>query len=118
MSPASRFWPPWAAPKRASDGRDVAAVLFGETSQDAPPFLYYTSRGALAGIRRGPWKLLLESGALYHLERDVGEKRDRSEQNDELCEELRALAVGLDEAITRDARPHLKVAETLFDPAR
>ncbi|MEM1449775.1 MAG: sulfatase [Planctomycetota bacterium] len=108
------------APKRVIDGRDVAAMLFDGERQapDAAPFLYYTSRGALAGIRRGPWKLMLESGALYHLERDVGEKRDRSEQNDELCEELRALAVGLDEAITRDARPHLKVAETLFDPAR
>ncbi|MEM9381938.1 MAG: sulfatase [Planctomycetota bacterium] len=107
-----------SAPKRAIDGRDVSAVLFGETSQDAPPFLYYTSRGALAGIRRGPWKLLLESGALYHLERDVGEKRDVSEANAERCADLRALALRMDAAIERDARPKLEVAETLFDPAR
>ena len=105
---------------RVLDGRDVSAVLLGEDGIDpAPePFLYYTSKGDLAGIRRGSWKLLLGPGELYHLEHDVSEKWNVAEKHPELVAELRALAIALDEEITANARPVRVGEEQAFDPVR
>lgn len=107
---------------RPIDGRDRSALLRGDPGPAGErledPFLYYTSQGELAGIRRGPWKLLLEPGELYQLETDLGEERNVAEQHAELVESLRQQALLLDEAITRQARPVLHVEELLFDPAR
>jgi len=106
---------------RVLDGRDVSALLLGAGSSAAPPakpFLYYTKNGELAGIRRGPWKLLLEPGELYDVEHDVGEARDVAAEHPELVEELRALCLALDAEITAHARPTLTVEERLFDPER
>ena len=104
------------------DGRDVGSLLqgAGPTGFDptTSPFVYYTSNGALAGIRRGPWKLLLESGELYNVEVDISEQWDKAEQSPDLVAELRALAAELDQEIEANARPVLKVEELLFDPAK
>ena len=80
--------------------------------------MYYTSNGALAGIRRGPWKLLFENGELYNVEVDISEQWNKAEKFPELAAELRALAMQLDEEIEANARPVLKVEELLFDPAK
>jgi arylsulfatase A-like enzyme len=105
----------------AIDGRDVGSILQdnGATGFDpsTSPFVYYTSNGALAGIRRGPWKLLLEKGELYNVEVDISEQWDKSEQFPELAAELRALALNLDQEIEANARPVRTVESLLFDPA-
>ena len=49
---------------RPIDGHDIMPLLEGVDGVESPTasFLYYTSRGELAGIRRGRWKLLLGTG--------------------------------------------------------
>ena len=107
-------------PGRITDGHDVRSLLQGEDAARSPTaqFLYYTSHGALAAVRRGPWKLFLESGALYDVETDIGEERDMAEQHAALVAELRTLAHARDDEITAHARPVRRVEEILFDPAR
>ncbi|MCA8976328.1 MAG: sulfatase [Planctomycetes bacterium] len=103
----------------AIDGHDIAALLRAEpeATSPTPHFLYYTAKGELAGIRRGPWKLLFEGG-LFHLEHDVSEQWDRSEQQPELRAELTQLARDADAAITANMRPVRHVEAMLFDPAK
>ena len=104
------------------DGRDVGSLLQGAGASgfdpNTSPFVYYTSNGALAGIRRGPWKLLFENGELYNVEVDISEQWNKAEKFPKLAAELRALAMQLDEEIEANARPVLKVEELLFDPAK
>lgn len=102
---------------RTLDGQDVSSCLAGEGfTTERPPFLYYTSKGALAGIRRGPWKLLFEKGELYQLEEDVSEQRNVAEQHPRLVLELESLARALDDEIEAHARPVEVVDELWFDP--
>ncbi|MFM1871597.1 MAG: Arylsulfatase, partial [Planctomycetota bacterium] len=88
------------------DGHDVGPLLRGEPGAASPTkqFLYYTGNGALAGIRRGPWKLLFEQG-LYQLEHDVGEQWDKAKERPELVADLTELAQRLDAEITAQMRP-------------
>ena len=104
---------------RAIDGHDVRSLLTGE-SGDSPTdaFLYYTPKGQLAGIRSGPWKLLLEKGELYQVEIDVSEQWDVAKDHPELVEELRSLAASRDAAITAGARPVRQVEALAFDPRK
>jgi len=104
---------------RPIDGHDIMPLLEGVEGVESPTasFLYYTSRGELAGIRRGPWKLLLGPGTLHDVESDVSEQWNRAERHPELVAELRALAIERDAAITADARPVLEVEATIWDPA-
>lgn len=110
------------ATRGAIDGRDIGTLLQGEGPShfdpSTSPFLYYTSNGALAGIRRGPWKLLLENDELYNVEVDISEQWDKSKQHPELAAELRALAVQLDEEIEANARTAQTVESRLFDPGK
>ncbi|MCA8950699.1 MAG: sulfatase-like hydrolase/transferase, partial [Planctomycetes bacterium] len=101
------------------DGHDIGALLRGEPDAASPSehFVYYTSKGELAGVRRGPWKLLLGQG-LFDIERDVSEQWDRSEAQPELVAELTELAHRLDAAIAAGMRPVRTVEERLFDPGR
>ena len=110
---------------RAIDGHDVSSLLFGEPDTASPTqqFLYYKSRGQLAGIRRGPWKLLLEQSAgagdqLYHVEHDVSEQWNIAKRHKGLVAELRALALEIDADIAAAARPTRTVAEMAFDPTK
>lgn len=105
------------ADERERDGHDISALLASEPNAVSPTdaFLYYTSQGELAGIRRGPWKLLLESGQLYNVEQDIGEQRDQSERKPKLIAELLELARQLDTQITTNARPTLTVSEALWE---
>jgi arylsulfatase A-like enzyme len=81
-------------------------------------FLYYTSKGALAGIRRGPWKLKFEPEELFHVERDVSEQWNVAKKQKQLVTDLRELATQLDAEITEKARPTRTVTALQFDPAR
>ena len=103
---------------RIIDGHDITDLLSGRPGADSPTsqFLYYTSNGDLAGIRRGPWKLLLEPGELYDVEQDVSEQWNVAEQHEDLVAELRTLAMDLDARITAEARPVRTVEAMAFDP--
>ncbi len=105
---------------RRIDGHDVSDLLTGRAGAGSPTnqFVYYTSKGKLAGIRRGPWKFLLEPGELYQLEHDVSEQWDVAEQNPDLVAELTALAQEIDGEITTNARPTRTVSELAFDPTK
>lgn len=102
------------------DGNNIAPLLSGDAGAASPTdaFLYYTSNGDLAGIRRGPWKLLLSTGELYHLEHDVSEQFNAADQHPELVAELRVLAEQMDSDIAENARPTLVVDEIIFDPQK
>jgi arylsulfatase A-like enzyme len=105
---------------RTIDGHDVRELWFGRRGAKSPTghFLYYKNKGGLAGVRRGPWKLLLDKGELYHLEHDPRENWNVARQHAGLVEELRQLAKDLDAEITANARPTRKVEELRFDPSK
>lgn len=98
-----------ALPEREIDGIDVSSVLVGEGGAGREHFAYYTSRGALAGVRRGAWKLLLEGPKLYNVEVDISEQWDRAGEQPELVEALTALAMSIDADIEAGARPVMHV---------
>ena len=102
------------------DGHDVSDLLTGAPGATSPTehFLYYTSKGDLAGIRRGPWKLLLAKGELFHLEHDVSEQWNLAGQNAELVAELGTLAREMDATITAEARPTRAVEAMAFYPTK
>lgn len=112
---------------RPVDGRDVSSVLSGNAAAAADlverPFLYYSMRGELAAVRRGPWKLVLheafaslDADQLFHVEIDVGEQWDRAGREPSLAAELRAIAIALDAEIAENARPRGSGGEVVFDP--
>ena len=104
---------------RTIDGRNVRSLLFADnTHVHQKPFLYYTSRGQLAGIRRGPWKLKLDPLELFQVEQDVSEKWNVAKKHGELVQTLKALAAQLDAEITANARPTRAIATQLFDAAK
>ena len=111
-----------AAPpaERKLDGHDVSALWRGEPGAASPTehFLYYKPRGELAGVRRGPWKLLLDKSELYHLERDPRENWNVAKKHPDLVTELQQLALDLDDEITTNARPTRKVQALRFDPTK
>ena len=115
-------WTGAAAPALEIDGEDVGAALEGDRAAaaalEARPFVYYTSRGQLAGVRRGPWKLRIPELSLYDVEVDVSETEDVASQHAALVEELHALALGLDAEITSEVRPRAEGAARVFDPER
>jgi arylsulfatase A len=107
-------------PSQVIDGHNMSDLLLATESATSKTeqFLYYTGKGELAGIRRGPWKLKLEPLELFQIEHDIGEQWDVAKQHPDLVDELRALAVQLDAAITAQARPTRQVAAMQFDPAK
>ena len=104
---------------RRIDGHDVSDLLFGDADAQSPTdlFLYYTSNGDLAGVRRRQWKLMIEKGELYDLEQDISEKWNLAEKHPALVEELTQLARSRDAEITEHARPVLRVESPLWEPA-
>ena len=105
---------------RLIDGHDISALLMGKpgTNPNNDRFLYYTSQGQLAGIRRGEWKLLLKKGELYNVEHDISEKWNVANQHPDLVDELRREAIEFDAEITEHARPVLTVPNSFWHPER
>lgn len=122
MLPTIAGWTGASLPVRDIDGLDVGAALEGDPGAAAAlerrPFVYFTSRGALAGVRRGPWKLKLPEGMLFDVERDPSETKDMAAREPELLAELQALATELAGGIEAAARPRREGAPRVFDPER
>jgi len=78
---------------RKIDGRDIWPILAGLPEAKSPHDAFYYFRGLkLEAVRSGPWKLNLQSGALYNLDTDLGESTSVAAANAEVVERLRALA--------------------------
>ncbi|MFN3168996.1 MAG: sulfatase [Phycisphaeraceae bacterium] len=105
------------------DGGSIAGLLMGKpgATSASDTFLYYTSRGELAGIRKGDMKLLFagpdaKGGPfLYNVSIDISEEWDLAKKHPDMIDELKALALELDKEISENARPTRKVDQTLWD---
>jgi arylsulfatase A len=66
-------------------------------------FFYHGSHGALAAVRSGKWKLVLNPTLqLYDLSKDLGETAPTN--NREISRKLRGMAVTFQEEMSRDGR--------------
>ena len=100
---------------------DVTGLLTGEI--EASPrdeYLYYTSQGAIEGIRKGKWKLLVKRKRpprnrpnakmpppeilLFDLSYDIGEQTNLAAENAERVASMRDRMMELDAEITANAR--------------
>jgi len=74
---------------RIIDGRDVSALLLNDSGAKTPheTFFYYQGKN-LRAVRSGPWKLFA-SGALYHLDRDIGESKNVAAGNADVVARLK-----------------------------
>ncbi|MCA8968614.1 MAG: sulfatase [Planctomycetes bacterium] len=102
---------------RLPSGSKAFMATSAKTREDLDEFvfLYYTSKGDLAGIRKGRWKLLLPN-ELHDVEVDVGEAWNRAAQHEDLVRDLTSLAKELDARIESEARPVHHSDELVFDP--
>ncbi len=110
-------------PKNKIDGLDASEIWKGTVNQSPrEEFLYYTSRGAIEGIRSHNWKLLVKkprtrrrgnenpSGIppsqvfLFNLAADIGEQNNLAEINPAIVKTLRTRMEKLDAEITKNAR--------------
>ena len=90
------------------DGKDMLGFLQGKSNSPSEEF-YYVRGDRLRGVRKGPWKLLIENGgsariehsdlekvALYNLDLDPGERYDFSEKEPEVVIALKKLIANFD----------------------
>ncbi len=91
------------------DGQDMHCLIENpDTAEiDHYPLLYYNTSGVVEAIREGSWKLRMESGIpqLFHVEEDISEKYDLSNENPDKVKELKNQMENLDREITEKARP-------------
>jgi arylsulfatase A-like enzyme len=117
------------AKDRVLDGRDITPLMFDpQAAQVRDTHLYFTANQTLAAIRQVDWKLFLTSPAaggkgkkkaakvaqgdapssgpvLYNLADDPGETKDRSGENPEIVDKLKAEAARLEAEIKEHRRP-------------
>ncbi len=86
------------------DGVDLTPLLFQGDS--LPERLLFWRMRSQKAVRRGPWKLVAEKPRqieLYHLGRDLGERRDLAAEKPEILEELRAAWEAWEADVNRSA---------------
>ena len=94
-------------PENTIDGVDVSSVLLGnEEKMISKPFLYYSTKGELQGIRKGKYKLLInkEGTFLFDLESDISEAYNLVEQFPEKSIELKKTMIELDTDLNLNKR--------------
>ena len=119
------------------DGRDISALLFGQSKQSAREAHYYFASYHLQAVRQGPWKLAVaaqneqkgkelpadvkgDTPRLYNLDADIGERANVAEQHPDIVKRLQALIAAMDAEIGGKApqarRPsgEVKEAKTLY----
>ena len=106
---------------RKIDGMDVSGLLHGSTDQSPRnEYLYYTSQGAIEGIRQDNWKLLVKKRRrprnqpkaklpppevlLFDVTKDVGEQNNLAAAQEAVVQRLRQRMEELDAKITDEAR--------------
>ena len=119
------------------DGRDISALLFGQSKQSPREAHYYFASYNLQAVRQGPWKLAIAAQGevkgkglpddvkgntprLYNLDADIGERTDVAGQHPEIVQRLQALAIAMSAEIggtaPKSRRPagEVKDAQTLY----
>ena len=87
---------------RVIDGRDIWPLLADQRGAKSPHDIFFYYRGLrLQAVRQGPWKLHLAKGELYHLNRDIGESQNVSEEHADVVARLRAIAARTDDDLGR-----------------
>lgn len=77
--------------EQVRDGKNLTPLLTGETAAGPhDEFFYFVRHGVLAGVRRGPMKLLKHRQAveLFNLQEDPAESRNLAKQQPQLVQEL------------------------------
>lgn len=89
---------------RVIDGMDVLDILLGKPDAESPHDIHYYE---VDGIRRGPWKLVRkgQKHELYHLEDDIGEKKNLAKRHPEIVRELSKLLSAHAAALAANTRP-------------
>jgi arylsulfatase A len=95
-------------PENAIDGLDASALLRDPEGAESPreAFHYFESDGDLGAVRDAEgWKYHREHDALYHLGRDIGERRDKSDERPDVAKRLRERTDRFEDEIEAAARP-------------
>jgi len=112
---------------RVIDGKDIWPLMAGEPGAKTPheAFFYHTSRGQLAAVRSGKWKLHLKPPArrrrpkkgqpkpkpqapgaqLYDLSADIGETTNVAGKHPEVVKRLTGLLEQFDKELKANIRP-------------
>lgn len=98
--------------ERVIDGKDIWPTLSGKAKTPHEAFFYH-GRNALRAVRSGKWKLHLgaadaakaQSGELYDLAADIGEKNNVYADHPEVVAQLRAYAEAFKAELARNSRP-------------
>lgn len=95
-----------SVPQKEIDGRDISKLLLSNGMPEKKPFVYYTRRGKLAGVRDGAYKLISDGKKfhLYNIEEDISEEYDLKEEQPERFEEMQKLMHDMDTKITNGSR--------------
>ena len=94
-----------------SDGHNAAPTILGHEPSPRSEFLYYSSHGALTGIRSDHWKLLQPGKAkkpktlLFNLAQDLSETTNLAPQHPEIVSRLQKRMHELDTEITTNQTP-------------
>ena len=98
------------------DGRDLSALLFGQSKQSPREAHYYFAGYTLQAVRQGPWKLAIAPQnemkgkeladdvknspvRLYNLDEDIGERTNLADKQPDIVKRLQALAAAKNEEI-------------------
>lgn len=98
------------------DGRDMSAVLKGDTKESPRQAQYYFLNYQLQAVRQGPWKLAVapqretmgrgvkpdaqgDAPRLYHLDHDIGEQQNVAADHPRVVNELTAFAEAIKDEI-------------------
>lgn len=107
------------------DGLDLSATITGEQSSAREEFIYYSAQGALVGLRKGDWKLLINPNErakesslanpkeimLFNLREDIGETKNLAGENPGRVKDLTERMIKLDIEIEEHRRPAWKTAK-------
>jgi arylsulfatase A len=106
------------------DGLDASKLMLGADKSPRNEFVYYSSQGALNGLRQGDFKVRIVKGRkgrgkkgkkgkdsleLYNLKEDIGEKNNLADKMPEKFESLKKRMNELNAEITKDVRPRGKL---------
>ncbi|MEE9603072.1 MAG: sulfatase-like hydrolase/transferase, partial [Thermoguttaceae bacterium] len=112
--------------KHRIDGYDLTKTITGDARSPRLELVYYSAQGELEGLRQGDWKLLVKKPPakkgekenakaskpeilLFNLADDLSETTNLADENPEKIETLRARMIELDDEITSNARPVLRI---------
>ncbi len=93
------------------DGLDAAGTILGDAPSPRSEFLYYSSGGALVGIRSEQWKLLQirkpkkPQTLLFNLAKDLSETTNLASEHPEIVARLQTRMRELDTEITNNKTP-------------